>query len=54
MMRRCHSLLSAGLVGNGVIAVRREDKNVWERRTPLTPKQVADLLERGEVKKVIV
>ncbi len=40
--------------GNRVLAIRREDKNVWERRVPLAPDQVAALLERGEVKKVLV
>jgi len=29
------------------IAIRREDKNEWERRTPLTPAQVEELLARG-------
>eukprot|EP00742_Colponemidia_sp_Colp-10_P006586 GILJ01007057.1.p1 GENE.GILJ01007057.1~~GILJ01007057.1.p1 ORF type:complete len:567 (-),score=95.36 GILJ01007057.1:268-1968(-) len=33
--------------GNGIIAVRREDKNKWERRAPLTPEQVKKLTEQG-------
>lgn len=52
MYRR--SIIRAGLVGNGIIGIRREDKNVWERRVPLTPKHVENLLHRGVVKKVIV
>ena len=46
---RCGSL-----VGNGIIGIRREDKNVWERRVPLVPKHVETLLKNGVVKKVIV
>lgn len=39
----------AGLKGNGVIAIRREEKNKWERRTPLCPDHVAQLVrwEKG-------
>lgn len=40
--------------GNGIIGIRREDKNVWERRCPLTPDQVRALLKEGTVKKCIV
>jgi alanine dehydrogenase len=29
------------------IGIRREDKNVWERRTPLTPHAVAELKAKG-------
>ena len=29
------------------IGIRREDKNRWERRVPLIPEQVAQLVERG-------
>eukprot|EP01102_Stenamoeba_stenopodia_P004560 TRINITY_DN1485_c0_g2_i1.p1 TRINITY_DN1485_c0_g2~~TRINITY_DN1485_c0_g2_i1.p1 ORF type:complete len:688 (+),score=115.66 TRINITY_DN1485_c0_g2_i1:3-2066(+) len=36
-----------GLKGNGVIAIRREDKNRWERRSPLAPEHVATLVNRG-------
>jgi len=28
------------------IGIRREDKNQWERRVPLSPKQVAELIEK--------
>lgn len=45
---------STGLLGNGIIGIRREDKNVWERRVPLTPKHVEQLLENGKVRKVVV
>jgi alpha-aminoadipic semialdehyde synthase len=27
-----------------VIGIRREDKNLWERRAPLTPDQVESLI----------
>lgn len=51
MMRRTICKAGGSL---GVLGIRREDKNVWERRVPLTPTQVGSLLERGKVKKVIV
>ena len=28
-----------------MIGIRREDKNLWERRAPLTPDHVAELVE---------
>lgn len=31
------------LKGNKVIGIRREDKNKWERRVPLTPDNVREL-----------
>jgi len=41
------------LVGNGkVLALRREDNSVWERRAPLSPSQVQQLVKSGV--KVIV
>eukprot|EP01060_Flectonema_neradi_P025934 TRINITY_DN3479_c0_g1_i1.p1 TRINITY_DN3479_c0_g1~~TRINITY_DN3479_c0_g1_i1.p1 ORF type:complete len:962 (+),score=209.17 TRINITY_DN3479_c0_g1_i1:39-2924(+) len=46
-----HRLISqvryCGLKGNGVVGIRREDKNEWERRVPLTPKHVKNLVEDG-------
>jgi alpha-aminoadipic semialdehyde synthase len=33
--------------GDRVIGIRREDKNRWERRVPLTPEHVAELTRRG-------
>jgi alpha-aminoadipic semialdehyde synthase len=30
-----------------VIGIRREDKSVWERRTPLIPEHVRDLMDEG-------
>mmetsp|Transcript_36889 Transcript_36889/g.90311 ORF Transcript_36889/g.90311 Transcript_36889/m.90311 type:complete len:982 (-) Transcript_36889:89-3034(-) len=36
-----------GLKGNNVLAIRREDKNRWERRSPLGPSHVAALVRRG-------
>jgi alpha-aminoadipic semialdehyde synthase len=32
---------------NPSIGIRREDKNVWERRTPLTPRHVRSLVQDG-------
>ena len=29
------------------IGIRREDKNEWERRVPLTPSHVARLVDQG-------
>ena len=36
--------MAQSLHGNGVVGVRREDKNKWERRSPLTPADVAALV----------
>lgn len=52
MLRR--TIMRTAIAGNGIIGVRREDKNVWERRVPLTPKHVETLLQNGVVKKVVV
>jgi alpha-aminoadipic semialdehyde synthase len=35
------------LKGNGVIGIRREDKNRFERRVPLSPAQVRRLVDQG-------
>lgn len=35
------------LRGNGVIGIRREDKNKWERRAPLSPEHVAKAVTQG-------
>eukprot|EP00052_Salpingoeca_macrocollata_P021812 m.187847 g.187847 ORF g.187847 m.187847 type:complete len:908 (-) comp21632_c0_seq1:68-2791(-) len=35
------------LKGNGVVAIRRETKNRWERRAPLDPSNVRTLVRRG-------
>lgn len=32
---------------NPTIGIRKEDKNVWERRTPLSPRHVKQLVEEG-------
>ncbi len=48
--RRAHTLthpLPGGLKGNGVVAIRRETKNRWERRAPLAPHHVRMLVRRG-------
>lgn len=36
-----------------VIGIRREDKNVWERRVPLTPEQVRCLISEHKLKFVV-
>eukprot|EP01098_Paradermamoeba_levis_P010978 TRINITY_DN464_c0_g1_i1.p1 TRINITY_DN464_c0_g1~~TRINITY_DN464_c0_g1_i1.p1 ORF type:complete len:793 (-),score=261.03 TRINITY_DN464_c0_g1_i1:672-2990(-) len=36
-----------GLKGNGVIGIRREDKSRWERRVPLAPQHIANLVSKG-------
>jgi hypothetical protein len=40
-------IMSAGLRGNGAIAVLREAKSKWERRSPITPDHVASLVKSG-------
>lgn len=35
------------------IAIRREDKNEWERRSPLTPADVAELREQYGIKTIV-
>ena len=39
--------MSAPKIGHPCIGVRREDKNRWERRAPLSPAHVTDLVKRG-------
>ena len=34
---------------NKKVAIRREDKNVWERRVPLVPAHVAQLQQEHEL-----
>lgn len=38
---------------NHCIGIRREDKNIWERRTPLTPNQVKKLKEKHSIDIVV-
>lgn len=33
--------------GNGVLALRCEEKNKWERRAPIAPKHVNQLVKSG-------
>eukprot|EP00744_Colponema_vietnamica_P005120 GILI01007532.1.p1 GENE.GILI01007532.1~~GILI01007532.1.p1 ORF type:complete len:612 (-),score=169.44 GILI01007532.1:358-2103(-) len=33
--------------GNGIIGIRREDKNKWERRVPIAPEHVSQLVAKG-------
>jgi alpha-aminoadipic semialdehyde synthase len=46
---RAHSFSSAvSRPGRpGVLGVRREDKNKWERRVPITPDNVRELVKKG-------
>jgi alpha-aminoadipic semialdehyde synthase len=37
----------SGKGGNMKIGIRREDKSIWERRTPLTPGDLSDLAGQG-------
>jgi alpha-aminoadipic semialdehyde synthase len=37
-----------------IIAIRREDKNDWERRTPLTPEHTFKILKEGLTEEIIV
>jgi alpha-aminoadipic semialdehyde synthase len=39
--------MSAGLRGNGVVAVLREAKSKWERRAALTPDHVSTLVKHA-------
>ena len=34
---------------NNIIGIRREDKNKWERRVPLTPVHVSTLVEQHQL-----
>ena len=39
--------INQGYEGNGVLGIVRESYNKWERRVPLTPDQVRDLITKG-------
>merc|ERR1719197_1075559 len=39
--------IPGGLRGNNALGIRREDKNRWERRAPLTPAHVKKLVKKG-------
>lgn len=41
------------MFGNGVIGIRREDKNVWERRTPLVPDHVRHLIKTHNLRVIV-
>ena len=36
-----------------IIGIRREDKNIWERRVPIIPKHVRELKEKHNIETVI-
>ena len=38
---------------NNIIGIRREDKNIWERRVPLTPPDVGQLFDDYGIKTII-
>lgn len=35
------------------VGIRREDKNVWERRTPLTPAHVEKLIKENDIEVIV-
>ncbi|MGQ9677824.1 MAG: bifunctional lysine ketoglutarate reductase /saccharopine dehydrogenase family protein [bacterium] len=35
---------------SSIIGIRREDKNIWERRAPLTPEQIGALISEHEIR----
>lgn len=39
--------LSYSAVANGILAIRREESSVWERRAPLNPNHVESLVRKG-------
>lgn len=47
LSRALEGRLPGGLKGNGVVGVRRETKNRWERRAPLAPPHVRTLTRKG-------
>jgi len=36
-----------------LVGLRREDKNIWERRVPLTPKHVKELKEKNDINFIV-
>ncbi len=38
---------------SNIIALRREDKNLWERRTPLTPAHIEQLLQQHDIRLLV-
>lgn len=36
-----------------ILAIRREDQSVWERRAPLSPSNVKRLINRGNIKVIV-
>ena len=36
-----------------IIAIRREDKNEWERRTPLIPEHVRELKQKFNIQTIV-
>lgn len=36
-----------------IIGIRREDKNIWEKRVPLIPEHLKDLRERHDIKTIV-
>ncbi len=45
--------VSANTASKKVIAIRREDQSVWERRAPLAPKQVRKLVQKQNFKVIV-
>ena len=47
------SIRAAGSSSRPVIAIRREDNSVWERRAPFSPVHVRELINRHGVKVIV-
>lgn len=44
---RIHSRAFGADHGERIMAIRREDINVWERRSPISPAHVSELVNKG-------
>lgn len=36
-----------------ILAIRREDKNIWERRVPLIPEHIKEIIEKNDIKVIV-
>jgi len=46
-------MAALGIIMTYILGIRREDKNKWERRVPLTPEHVKKIYENNNIKTVI-
>jgi len=44
---------SVKVTDSKILGVRREDLNVWERRAPIAPQHVKELIDQGKTQKVV-